>query len=254
MAAHAAGGAALGGVIGVRRDLNAGRHRAWQRRGAGSHGHHDRRVAEGRGRVDRAEPDHPGASSHPDAGHAGSGPALRPHGSGTEPQQLGVAGDEYQVGLLMLQLHGPDHVIALPQRDRVELGEVLRVVRCQPFDRALCRPYGQARSGRLARHQGDDRLSALGRNELADRSAAGEPGSMSCRRQSGNFHHAQPDEPAAGGEHAHGPPVGGVHRRDDDVVRCSRAGDRGLLRLCHARPRDKPGGRQEHNARVVGDL
>ena len=83
-------------------------------------------------RVHGAEPDHRGAGGQPDPGHAARGPALRAHRRRAEPQQLRVAGDEHQVLRLVGELHRAHHPVAVLERDHLELGGVLRVVREPP--------------------------------------------------------------------------------------------------------------------------
>ena len=171
------------------------------------HGDHDRPggravrsgVLHPGGRIDRAEPDHAGARRQPDARHPARGPALRPHRRRREPQQLGVAGDERQLLILVGQLNRADDPVAVLQRDHVEVGGVLRIVGRDALDHALGGAERQARAGGVGRDDGHDRLARPGRDELADRRAAGQRGGVRARRQRGQLQHAEPDQPPGRG-------------------------------------------------------
>ncbi len=99
VAAHAAGGPALGRVLVHRGDLHAARRRPRQGARVARHGdHHGGGVGprrpggrpRGRVSVHGAEPHHRSPRRQPDPGHAAGRPALRPDRRRGEPQQLRV--------------------------------------------------------------------------------------------------------------------------------------------------------------------
>ena len=105
VAAHAAGGAALGGVLRERRHLDRAGLGAGQRRGRAGRRDHDRALgASGRSRrtTTTRSPE-----ATPDAGDAAAGAALRPHRVGAEVQQLGVGGDEAQLSAPVVSSTAP---------------------------------------------------------------------------------------------------------------------------------------------------
>ena len=93
MAAHPAGGAALGGVLAERGDLDRSRLGARAAPSTSPHAVTTTDVVA----VDGAEPGDLLARGELDAGHAAAAAALRADAGGAEVEQLGVGGDEAEL-------------------------------------------------------------------------------------------------------------------------------------------------------------
>ena len=109
-------------------------------------------------------------------------------------------------------------LVAVLQRDHVELGQVLRVIGGDALDDALGGADREAGPGGVGGHDRDDGLAAFGRDELADRGAAGQAGGVRGGGEGWEFEYPEPDQPAVRGQHADRSPGSGRDRRDDYVM------------------------------------
>ena len=106
------------------------------------------------------------APSQPDACHARGRAALRADRRGREAQQLRVAGDEDELGVVAGQVGGAHHAVVVLERDQLELVAVGRVVRLHALDHA-----GRGAEGHAARFRAVERRQ--GQHGLAVRRGRG---------------------------------------------------------------------------------
>ena len=200
MAAHPAGGPALGRVLGERGDLRRARLGARQRRGGpGDGAPRGTPLAVRAGQVDRAEEHHPGAGAEADPGHAAGGPALRADLVGAEAQQLGVAGDEDQVVRLGGSSTAP--TTSSPSRSLIDLPRVLvrRVLGVTRLTTPCAVPSASPGEPSAERAQAEQRARpapARGTRRAARRRTARRARGRRQRRQ---VQHGQPHHPPAAG-------------------------------------------------------
>jgi hypothetical protein len=114
MAAYSTGCSALGWIVPKHRNLDGAGIGSGQSSGRARHcGDHCI------GRSERPEVDDTRADAEFDAGHTAPCATLRSHCSGGKVQQLGVVGDEDQLGFAAGELNGTDHPVARLEADHV---------------------------------------------------------------------------------------------------------------------------------------
>src|SRR5690606_12108912 len=111
--------------------------------------------------------------------------ALRPDRVSAEVEQLGVVGDEYQVLVAGGQVDGTDHLVALPERDDLELVPVGGVVGVDPLHHARTRTQRQAGTLRGQGRECQGQRSCRQLDERRQRRATGEVGGTVRRGQRG---------------------------------------------------------------------
>ncbi len=252
--ADAAGRAALGRELGEVAHLAAAGVGAGEGLVADRDGDDDRLLA--LGGLHRAEEHHAGIGGQVDAGHAAGRPTLRAHRAGGEPEELGVAGDEHELGVVR-RLHGSDDRVAGLQRDDLELRLVGPVAGRHPLDHTLPRAERDRARG-VQRDEREHALLAVGQREVvAHLHARAELHRV--ERGGREVDRREPDEPSAVGDGADLAAARGVEPGQDRVVLAApgrRLDAVEAVALSGARvdAQDAAGGRQVDAARYVGDL